>query len=152
MSAEAAELIRAHAQHPVGRDEAVPAGVLGRAELLTPTCGDRIEVRVSGDAAAPAISWSGRGCEVSQGSASLLADELDGLDPASIRQRVVAFLDAMAAHDAVSGRAADPDGSAGHALGDEAALLLVAANPVRSVCATLAWRALRDALDESGLA
>ncbi|AZZ51356.1 iron-sulfur cluster assembly scaffold protein [Rathayibacter festucae] len=149
MSAEAAELIRAHARHPVGRDDAMPAEVLGRAELLTPTCGDRIEVRVSGDAAALAISWSGRGCEVSQGSASLLADELDGLDAVTVRGRVTAFLDAMAAHDAVSGRGAESvaDGP----LGDEAALLLVAANPVRSVCATLAWRALRDALDESGL-
>ncbi|MCJ1673145.1 MULTISPECIES: iron-sulfur cluster assembly scaffold protein [unclassified Rathayibacter] len=151
MSAEAAELIRAHARHPVGRDDAMPAGVLGRAELLTPTCGDRIEVRVSGDATALAISWSGRGCEVSQGSASLLADELDGLDAVTARGRVAAFLDAMAAHDAVSGRGADPDGPAGQALGDEAALLLVAANPVRSVCAALAWRALRDALDVSGL-
>ncbi|QHC63215.1 iron-sulfur cluster assembly scaffold protein [Rathayibacter festucae] len=151
MSAEAAELIRAHARHPVGRDETLPVEVLGRAELLTPTCGDRIEVRVAGHAAALSISWSGRGCEVSQGSASLLADELDGLDAVTVRGRVTAFLDAMAAHDAVSGRGADPDGSAGQALGDEAALLLVAANPVRSVCATLAWRALRDALDVSGL-
>ena len=98
MSAEAAELIRAHARHPVGRDETAPTEVLGRAELLTPTCGDRIEVRVSGDATALAISWSGRGCEVSQGSASLLADELDGLDAVTARGRVTAFLDAMAAH------------------------------------------------------
>ena len=149
MSAEAAELIRAHARHPVGRDEARPGDVLGRAELLTPTCGDRIEVRVSGDAAALSIGWSGRGCEVSQGSASLLADELDGLDAVTVRGRVTAFLEAMAAHDAVSGRAAES--VAAEPLGDEAALLLVAANPVRSVCATLAWRALRDALDEGGL-
>ena len=151
MSAEAAELIRAHARHPVGRDEARPGDVLGRAELLTPTCGDRIEVRVAGDAAALSIGWSGRGCEVSQGSASLLADELDGLDASAVRERVEAFLTAMAAHDAVSGRPAGHDAESGRPLGDEAALLLVAANPVRSVCATLAWRALRDALEESGL-
>ncbi|QHC59130.1 iron-sulfur cluster assembly scaffold protein [Rathayibacter sp. VKM Ac-2760] len=148
MSAEDAELIRAHARHPVGRAEASAEPVLGRAALLTPTCGDRIEVRVAGDADAVAIGWSGRGCEVSQGSASLLADELDGQDAAAVRRRLTVFLAAMAEHGpAGRGRpAADTE-----PLGDESALLLVAANPVRSVCATLAWRALRDALDESGL-
>ena len=157
MSAEAAELIRAHARHPVGRDESAPDEVRGRAELLTPTCGDRIEVRVSGSATALAIRWSGRGCEVSQGSASLLADELDGLDAGDVRDRTAAFLAAMAAHDATNGRGATPGRAAtpgvdsGQPLGDEAALLLVAANPVRSVCATLAWRALLDALEQSGL-
>lgn len=138
MSADSAELIRAHARHPVGRGPRTE-GVVGRAELITPACGDRLELRVSGGAEQVLLSWSGRGCEVSQGSASLLVDELDGADSVTARTRAEAFLRSM------ERRAADP------ALGDEAALLAVAGNPVRSVCATLAWRALLAALDDGGL-
>lgn len=136
--AESAELLRAHARHPVGR-VADAGDVLGRAELTTPTCGDRLELRVGGGAEGVALTWGGRGCEVSQGSASLLVDELDGATAATARRRAAAVLEAMA-----TGRP-DP------ALGDEAALLAVAANPVRSVCATLAWRALVAALDQAEL-
>ncbi|QHC66899.1 iron-sulfur cluster assembly scaffold protein [Rathayibacter oskolensis] len=135
----AAELIRDHARHPVGRsDAATPA--LGRSELITPTCGDRLEVRVSGSASHVDLAWSGRGCEVSQGSASLMADELDGRSASDIRARIDSFLDAMGRREADAG------------LGQESALLAVAGNPVRSVCATLAWRALLGALDAGELA
>lgn len=135
---EAAELIRAHARQPLGRGENVGDAV-GRAELLTPTCGDRIELRVGGGADGVRITWSGRGCEVSQGSASLLVDELDGAKAAAVRARAEAFLLAMG------------ERHAGPALGQEAALIAVAGNPVRSVCATLPWRALLAALDDGGL-
>lgn len=135
---EAAELIRAHAKQPLGRVQ-VAGEAIGRAELLTPACGDRIELLVGGDADGVRVTWSGRGCEVSQGSASLLVDELDGAAAAVLRERAGAFLLAMGE------RRPDP------ALGQEAALLAVAANPVRSVCATLAWRALLAALDDGGL-
>ncbi|MBO0982272.1 iron-sulfur cluster assembly scaffold protein [Rathayibacter sp. SD072] len=136
---EAADLIRAHARHPIGRiDEDVTEEVLGRAELLTPTCGDRLVVRIVRVDDSVSLRWTGRGCELSQGSASLLVDELDGLDEEALRARVGAFLTSMRL------RVADP------VLGDEEALLAVAANPVRSVCATLAWRALGDALDQAG--
>lgn len=133
---EAAELIRAHAKHPVGRSDPAPA--LGRAELITPTCGDRLEVRVDGAAEHVRLTWSGRGCEVSQGSASLLVDGLDGLPVAQVRRRIDAFLAGMASRS-------------GPLAGDEEALLAVAGNPVRSVCATLAWRALAAALEDAGL-
>ena len=135
---EATELIRAHARHPVGRVDH-DGDVLGRADLVTPTCGDRLELRVGGAADRLRITWSGRGCEVSQGSASLLVDELDGAEASELRARAEAFLGAM--------RERTPAAE----LGDEAALLAVAANPVRSVCATLAWRALLAALDDGDL-
>lgn len=139
---ESAELIRAHARHPIGRTAMPAVEVLGCAELITPTCGDRLEVCVGGASERIELAWTGRGCEVSQGSASLLAEELRGLGTAAARARIDAFLGAMADHR--SGGAID--GS----LGQEAALLAVAGNPVRSVCATLAWRALRSALDGAG--
>jgi nitrogen fixation NifU-like protein len=134
---EAAELIRAHAKDPVGQADRTPA--LGRAELITPTCGDRIELRVDGGAEQVRLAWSGRGCEVSRGSASLLVDGLDGLPASDMRERIDAFLAAMAHRE-------------GALAGEEQALLAVAGNPVRSVCATLAWRALAAALDDAGLA
>ncbi|KQQ00725.1 MULTISPECIES: iron-sulfur cluster assembly scaffold protein [unclassified Rathayibacter] len=134
----AAELIRDHARHPVGRSDAVGA-VLGRAQLITPTCGDRLEVRVSGSAAHVDLAWSGRGCELSQGSASLMTDELDGRSASEIRARIEALLGAMGRREG------------GEGLGQESALLAVSGNPVRSVCATLAWRALLEALDAGEL-
>ncbi|AND16661.1 iron-sulfur cluster assembly scaffold protein [Rathayibacter tritici] len=134
---EAAELIRAHAKDPVGRSD--PAPSLGRAELITPTCGDRIELRVDGSAEQIRVAWSGRGCEISRGSASLLVDGLDARPAAEVRARIDAFLTAMARRE-------------GPLAGEEAALLAVAGNPVRSVCATLAWRALAAALDDAGCA
>lgn len=84
------------------------------------------------------LSWGGRGCEVSRASASILVDELDALPVAVVRERLVLFLAAMAR-------------GSGSLAGDEEALLVVAGNPVRSVCATLAWRALAGALDDAGL-
>ncbi|PTL73674.1 hypothetical protein C1I63_13055 [Rathayibacter caricis DSM 15933] len=136
---EAADLIRLHARHPVGRAaEDASEDVLGRVELLTPTCGDRLALRVVRVDGGLSLRWTGRGCELSQGSASMLVDELDGLGAEALAGRVGALLISM------SLRVADP------MLGDEAALLAVAANPVRSVCATLAWRALRDALAQAG--
>ncbi|PPH37087.1 hypothetical protein C5E02_06720 [Rathayibacter rathayi] len=134
---EATELIRAHAKDPVGRSD--PAPSLGRAELITPTCGDRIEVRVDGSAERVRVAWSGRGCEVSRGSASLLADGLNELPAAEMCARIEAFLAAMTTRE-------------GALAGEEAALLAVAGNPVRSVCATLAWRVLATALNDAGFA
>ncbi|MWV50195.1 SUF system NifU family Fe-S cluster assembly protein [Rathayibacter sp. VKM Ac-2803] len=134
----AAELIRDHARHPVGRSDS-SAAVVGRAELITPTCGDRLEVRVTGTPSAVGVAWSGRGCEVSQGSASLMADELDGRSASEIRGRIESFLASMERREAEAGS------------GQESALLAVAGNPVRSVCATLAWRALRAALEAGEL-
>jgi len=48
-------------------------------EGANPLCGDRItmQVRVSGDQIA-AIGFTGRGCAISQASASLLTDEIKG--------------------------------------------------------------------------
>ncbi|MBF4462128.1 MULTISPECIES: iron-sulfur cluster assembly scaffold protein [unclassified Rathayibacter] len=133
----AAELIRAHAKDPVGFSENA-ATALGRAELITPSCGDRLEVRVDGDADRLRLGWSGRGCEVARGSASVLVDELDGLGVAEVRSRREEFLAAMGRRE-------------GPLAGQESALLAVAGNPVRAVCATLAWRALGAALDEARL-
>ncbi|QWL32465.1 iron-sulfur cluster assembly scaffold protein [Rathayibacter toxicus] len=137
---EAAEAIRAYAQDPIGRRDRVPGEImLGRAELMTLTCGDRLELRVARDGEGRLrITWSGRGCELSRGSASLLTAELDGLSASEMAQRSDRFLAAMGRRET-------------SLPGAETFLLVVAANPVRSVCATLAWRALGQALSGAGL-
>ncbi|NQX27722.1 iron-sulfur cluster assembly scaffold protein [Microbacteriaceae bacterium VKM Ac-2854] len=119
------DLILDHARRRVGAG--LPAGAAASARLISPTCGDVITIALVETDSGVVVRWDGRGCEVSQASASMLAE----LGPSA---PIVAFLSAMATR----GRA---DG-----LGDADALLTLAGNPVRAKCATLAWRAAAEAL------
>lgn len=129
-----AELILDHARRRVGAGP-VPEGsvVLGSARLLSPTCGDAVAVSVVVTETGWAVHWDGRGCEVSQAGASLLAELVTGPDDESL---IDDFLAAM--------RTRTPNDR----LGDAAALLSLAGNPLRAKCATLAWRAAAEALGE----
>ena len=109
-------------------------------EANNPLCGDEIDlaVRFDGDAVAE-IGFGGRGCSISQASASMLCDAVTGLDvvaASALAERFRAML---------QGAADDTD------LGDLEALRGVRAYPVRVKCATLAWNALLQLLqrDES---
>lgn len=72
------ELILEHAKHPHN------AGTLEAPDVSheehNPLCGDRvrIDLKVKNGAIAD-VRWSGRGCAISQASASLLTDELKGM-------------------------------------------------------------------------
>lgn len=105
-----------------------------------PLCGDRVRffVRVEGEVIVDA-AYEGSGCAISLASASLACD--------AVRHGRVN--DAMALSDRVlaSLAGADHESPATSTLPDElAALSGVRAYPMRVKCATLAWRAMREAI------
>lgn len=108
-----------------------------RAEGLNPLCGDEValELVVEGDAIR-ATAFRGRGCSISQSSASMMTERIRGTTVAETR-RLMGLFEAQLTEDA------EPD----PALGDLEALHGVARFPVRVKCALLCWKVLREALE-----
>jgi nitrogen fixation protein NifU and related proteins len=130
------EIILDHYKHPHGRGLREPYG--GEAHHVNPTCGDEVTVRVVLDADRLAdISYEGAGCSISQASASVLYELLNG------RGTGEAFVVHKAFQELVSGRGqVTPDEEL---LGDAVAFAGVARYPMRVKCALLPWMAFKDA-------
>jgi nitrogen fixation NifU-like protein len=139
------EIILDHYKRPRGRglrEPAVPADGaphrVGEAHHVNPTCGDEITLRVALDDDRLAdVSYDGMGCSISQASASVLYELLQGR----------AMGDALGVHEAfvelISGRGqVEPDEDL---LGDGVAFAGVAHYPARVKCALLPWMAFKDA-------
>lgn len=126
--------IREHARRPRHRSGLECADATARGD--NPLCGDRVELflKLDGTRIAEA-SFLGRGCDVSQASADLLAEAVRGLDAADARA-----LSARVRAMARTGEGAD-------ALGALGALAAAARFPSRVKCATLPWVTLEAALD-----
>jgi nitrogen fixation protein NifU and related proteins len=106
-----------------------------------PMCGDRVEVFLKlSDGRIERASFLGRGCAISQASASLLTELVPGMTPEEARG-----LGARLREMAKSGTRDDST----PALERLSALLGVHEFPSRVKCATLAWHALDAALDGS---
>lgn len=71
------EIILEHSKNPSNKGTLDPADFTY--EDLNPLCGDevRIDVRVNGEELSE-IAWSGHGCAISQASASILTELVDG--------------------------------------------------------------------------
>lgn len=130
------ELILDHYRRPRNKGEI--ANPDASVVMKNPLCGDEItvHVRYDGDAIGD-LSFSGRGCSISQASASMMTQLVKGKSVAEIealraRFRSMVMGDAQAADDA--------------ALGSLRALSGVARFPARVKCALLAWNALETAL------
>jgi nitrogen fixation protein NifU and related proteins len=107
-----------------------------------PLCGDAVTVwvRMEGDRIAQVqfATPAGTGCAISKASASLMTQAVAG----KTRQEASALFDAF--HKLVTGETTRTDD-----LGRLAAFGGVAQYPVRVKCATLAWHALKSALDKT---
>lgn len=105
-----------------------------------PMCGDRVEVFLKLDAEGriEKASFLGRGCAVSQASASLLTELVPGLSRADAK--------ALGARLREMAKTGQRDEST-EALSRLSALSGVHEFPSRVKCATLAWHALDAALD-----
>jgi nitrogen fixation NifU-like protein len=106
-----------------------------------PLCGDEIEIHAMLDnGVVKEVSFEGQGCSISQASASMLTESIQGkpLPEASV---LVADFRGM-----MEGRV-DPDEDA---FGDLVALKGVAKYPVRIKCAVLAWDIFQEALGDAG--
>ena len=131
------ELILDHYKRPHHRDKLPDPDVT--AEGYNPVCGDEIEMELGfeGDRLA-AIGVRGRGCSISQASASMMSDVVEGKTVPEIR----------ALNDAFSSMMRTGDGDVPQALGDLEALQGVAKFPVRVKCATLAWHTLGEGIEQ----
>lgn len=132
------ELILDHYRRPRNKGALEAADVA--AERRNPLCGDEIVLQLAfdGDVVREA-RFTGRGCSISQASASMLTQALRGrtrAEAAALLRRFTALVhgDAEAGSDA--------------SLGELRALQGVARFPARIRCATLAWSALDEALRE----
>jgi nitrogen fixation NifU-like protein len=110
-----------------------------KGEMKNPLCGDEITLHVRfGENSIEDLGFSGRGCSISQASASMMTQILKGqpLESADVlrnRFRDMVMGDATAADDS--------------SLGSLRALSGVARFPARVKCALLAWNALETALE-----
>jgi len=133
------EIILDHYRNPRHREAVVPADRV--IEANNPLCGDEIDLsyRLDGGIVA-AIGFTGRGCSISQASASMLCEAVLGMrvdDATRLAERFRAMLTGD------DGKVPDgPD------IGDLEALRGVRAYPVRVKCATLVWNALLEGLGE----
>ena len=147
------EVILDHYRNPRNRGE-LPSPPARRAEGFNPLCGDEVVVYldVDGDRVAD-VRVDGRGCSISQSSASMMSDAVKGRTVEEARALIRAFKGMMSIHE----QRLDADGEAQEApvpepdvkLGDLEALQGVVKFPVRIKCATLSWNTLQQGLDEA---
>ena len=128
------EIILDHYRRPRNRGELPDADVT--AEGVNPLCGDEIHVQLAldGDHIDRAAFW-GKGCSISQSSASLMTVAITDHDVAAAERMKTEF-------ERMLTEGAEP----AEELGDLEALQGVAKFHVRVKCALLAWKVLGEAL------
>ena len=127
------EIVLDHYQRPRNRGELPNAQV--EEHLNNPLCGDEVTVYANLDDGLE-VRFTGRGCAISQASASMLAERLDGRSREEAEGEIEAFLEMMRAEE---------NGD----LGDLVALKNVVQTPNRIRCATLAWDAMKRGLEST---
>ena len=130
------EIILDHYKHPHGRGLREPFDA--EAHHVNPTCGDELTLRVSLDGEKLVdVSYEGQGCSISQASASVLHELVEGHDVGEAMDIEAAFVELMQGKGKV-----EPDEDV---LGDGIAFSGVARYPARVKCALLSWMAFKDA-------
>ena len=135
------EMIIDHGKQP--RNFRELEGATQTAEGFNPLCGDQLTLYVKlADGRIADISFQGAGCAISTASASLMTMALKG------KKQEEALVLFEAVHVMLT---EGPSGEANPAeLGKLAVLSGVWEFPMRVKCATLAWHALRSALEADG--
>ncbi|WP_291296082.1 Fe-S cluster assembly sulfur transfer protein SufU [Elioraea sp.] len=141
------EVILDHGRHPRNHRRLDDADRSAKGD--NPMCGDRVEVflRLAPDGRIAEASFDGRGCAISQASASLMTELVAGRTPAEASS-IGAALRILAR----TGSCPVCEGETRAAMERLAPLGGVSEYPSRVKCATLAWHALDAALTEDGLA
>ena len=134
------DVILDHSRHP--RHFGVLEGATHKAEGYNPLCGDRVKLSLALDARGHVadIKFEGKGCAISQASASLMTDMLMGRSLAEAEKLMEGFLHLVKGEDA------------GGLNEDDRERLDVMAGvsefPMRVKCATLAWHTFKNAVEE----
>lgn len=132
------QVILDHSSHPHHRGNLGKSNV--KIEMNNPTCGDVIHLEVDvKDGVIQDIAFDGSGCSISTASASMMTDIVIGKKIAEVGDLSVMFSKLVQGEDV-------PDAEK---LGDAAMLSGVAKFPARIKCATLAWKALDQAVNQS---
>lgn len=133
------EVILDHYKSPRNKRE-LPGAALS-CSGNNPLCGDEITVHARlEDGTVAEVTFEGRGCSISQASASMLTEAVAGRTVADAGRLAKDFRSMM-------GGNLEPDEAE---FGDLVALRGVVKYPVRIKCAVLAWDVLQDALVGAG--
>ncbi len=126
------EIVLDHYRRPRHRHEIEDAEI--QEHLNNPLCGDEVTIYANLRDEGLEVGFTGRGCAISQASASMLAERLAGKSRGEAEEEISAFLEMMRA---------DPNED----LDDLVALKNVIQTPNRIRCATLAWDALKRGME-----
>jgi nitrogen fixation NifU-like protein len=138
------EIILDHSRHP--RHFGPMPAANHMAEGHNPLCGDKVKVYldVGADERIANVSFEGRGCAISVASASLMTEMLKGRDIKDAEKLMDGFVTLVKGEEV------------GGLVGDDREQLEVMAGvsafPMRVKCATLAWHAMKAALDNEAVA
>ncbi len=138
------ELILDHSKRKVGFGLADEEGRSATSHQHNPLCGDEITLRLRLDPDGDVIrdvTWEGNGCSISQASASMLAELVDGMPRAEASALIDGFREALRSRGTIL---LDED-----LYLDAAALSGVSKYVARVKCAMLAWVALEDDLNRA---
>ncbi|MBV8976198.1 MAG: SUF system NifU family Fe-S cluster assembly protein [Alphaproteobacteria bacterium] len=134
------DVILDHSRHP--RHFGPLAGATHKGEGYNPLCGDRVTIYLllDADKRIADIKFEGKGCAISQASASLMTDMLIGRTSDEAQTLMGGFLHLVKGE--VDAGELGPD--------DRETLEVMAgvsAFPMRVKCATLAWHTMKSALE-----
>ena len=114
------------------------------ARIDNPFCGDEVTVQARiDDDRVISIYVLGTGCAITQASASIMGEIVDGKSRFDIAG-IASTMRQMLADGEL------PEGEQAEVIGDAVALRDVSKFPVRIKCALLAWATLEDAIGKSG--
>lgn len=132
------EVILDHYRAPRNKGRLDPHDVV--LERNNPLCGDEIELflKFEGDTV-QGITFEGKGCSISQASASMMTEKIQGLSAKDARSVAESIKRMMAGEEE-----GDPD-----QIADLVSLKGVVKYPVRIKCALLGWNTLVEALEEA---
>ena len=138
------ELILDHSKRPKGKGIAEATERSAISHQRNPICGDEVtlRVRVSDDGQTIRdVTWEGQGCSISQASASMLVDLIDGVPREKAAELIDGFREALRSRGTIE---LDED-----VYEDAAALSGVSKFSARVKCAMLAWVALEEGLAQT---
>lgn len=134
------EVILDHSRHP--RHYGALEQASHKAEGYNPLCGDKVTVylKLGEDGLVSEIKFEGKGCAISQASASMMVDMLKGRTAAEADRLMQGFLHLVKGEDASD--LPEDDRERLDVMGG------ISAFPMRVKCATLAWHTYKNAVEE----
>ena len=113
-------------------------------EGVNPSCGDELKIYVKMDATnsiIDEISFTGRGCAISEAAANIMAEILKGKTKEEAKKIITTFFDMIKLNET-------DDEKLMEILGDAYAFKNISCMPSRVKCAFLSWKTLEKILEE----